>query len=118
MSHTNPSVRPRRGVNRRGAMRKPPRGKVKAECRIGPFGLGRNVARDLIDISQTGCLLILHEAVEAGSEVELALLNMHLIRPVKRSAVVIRCEPAEDGGYLTAVRFHKAIDYRDFYRLT
>jgi hypothetical protein len=49
--------------NRRASRRLRPRGKVKVTCRKGTLDLGPNVAVGLLDVSETGCRVMLREAL-------------------------------------------------------
>jgi hypothetical protein len=100
--------------NRRAAPRRLPRGGTKVTCLKGTLGLGKNLARALLDISETGMRLVLNSAVNATEDIEVTLLGPGQSRSVKAVGEVIWCVGAADGTFCVGVRFHKRLRYMDF----
>ena len=99
-------------ANRRVAPRRNARGRV--ECRPGSAGQGSNVAKSLLDISETGARLLLRQSIEPGRRVELRLHGWGHVSPLAVVAQVIWCEPAKDGMFRIGVRFEQHLSYHDF----
>ena len=62
--------------NRRGAMRKIPRGSVRVECRHGSSGLGKNIVAQFLDLSEGGARLVVTEALALQNEVEVSVSDL------------------------------------------
>ena len=71
MTQTSTAVR-----NRRLSRRQAPKGSTKATCHKGLFGLGRDVAVAVLDISQYGAQLVVKEALKPRQPVE--VVGRHL----------------------------------------
>jgi PilZ domain len=104
-------------VNRRGHVRRRPRGGVTVECRKGTLGLGPNLAGALVDLSTHGAGVILHTDLATRQEVEVCLRMTHG-RPVKVLAEVVYTLPLAKDGYRAGLQFLKPLGYADFARLT
>ncbi|MCS7167820.1 MAG: PilZ domain-containing protein [Gemmatales bacterium] len=102
---------------RRGHLRKAPRGRCVVHLFRGTFGLGRNVALELLDVSLSGIKLRLSEPLRVGEEVTLQLLGQGHLRPVKTVARVIWCRP-EHATYVAGLAFEKLLTYADFLHIT
>lgn len=105
------------GPNRRSSIRRPPRGKARVTCLKGSLGLGRNLAKSLLDISETGARLILTAALARGDEVEVTLSSPNLPRPIRLLGNVIRSIPDGEGHFAVGVRFQKSVNYAELSRL-
>jgi hypothetical protein len=112
MSQTTPAVR-----NRRLNRRQPPKGSTRATCHRGLFGLGRNIAVAVLDISEYGAQLVVKEPVKKGQAVEVSLEGLGRLRPIKLPAVVVWCVEGADGNHLVGTRFEKALSYADLLAL-
>lgn len=104
--------------NRRASRRHKPKRSTKAVVLKGAYGLGRNMALSLLDVSETGARLLIQEPLAPGQEVEITFESIALHRPVKRSATVVWCVAAEDGTYGVGVRFEKFLGFTDWQALT
>ncbi len=104
--------------NRRAARRHKPKRSTKVVCLKGAFGLGRNMALALLDVSETGTRLLIKESLAPGQEVEITFESMALYRPVKRSGAVVWCVAAQDGTFAVGVRFEKFLGFSDWQALT
>ena len=104
--------------NRRAAIRRMPKGKPRITCRKGSLGLGRNLAEDLVDISQTGVRLIVNAALVKGDEVELIVNSAGLPRPLQFLGDVVWAAASGDNRYSIGVKFRKHLSYDEFSRLT
>jgi hypothetical protein len=112
MNQTISAVRNRR-LNRRQA----PKGSTKATCNKGRFGLGRDVAVAVLDISQYGAQLVVKEALKRGQPVEVGLEGLGRQRPIRLPAVVVWCVEGADGNHLVGARFERSLSYADMQAL-
>src|SRR5487761_1683207 len=99
--------------NRRRTRRKSPKKTVKLQCRKGPWGMGPNVARTLLDLSLDGARLILATALQSGQEVALSLEGPWHVRPIAVPARVRWCAALADGSYCVGVHFEKTLPYHE-----
>ncbi len=99
--------------NRRRARRRPPRKTVKLQCRKGPWGIGPNVARSLLDLSLDGVRLVIASAVENGQEVTVSLEGPWHKQPVVAQGRVRWCMPLPDGAFCIGVHFDKTLPYQE-----
>jgi hypothetical protein len=104
--------------NRRLDRRRMPRGRIQVACLKGTLGLGRNVARQLLDLSETGARLIVVSQLQFGQEVELTVQSRGHGRLIKRAAAVMWCAPIQDGEWQVGIRFQKRFEYADLLQLT
>ena len=81
------------------------------ECRAGVHGSGCNVARGLVNVSETGAQLLASAALELGQRVQLVLRGEYDRVPHNMLGDVIRCEPVEEGTYRLGVRFDSRLPY-------
>lgn len=100
-------------LNRRGALRKPPRRSIRLQCRRGALGLGANVGHALLDISETGVRLVTKHMLEPGAEVEIVLEGYGMPGPIRRLGRVRWAVPTDDGHCCTGVHFDKLLSFRD-----
>jgi hypothetical protein len=84
----------------------------RIECRRGSHGLGADLARAAVDLSQTGACLVLKAALERGQEVELIIHGHGLPRPLRRLGRVVWAVPADDGCRV-GIHFANPIPYMD-----
>jgi hypothetical protein len=112
MTQTSTAVR-----NRRLCRRQVPRGSTKATCHKGLFGLGRDVAVAVLDMSQYGAQLVVREALKPGQPVEVGLEGLGRQKPIKLPAVVVWCVQGADGNYLVGARFERGLSYADMQTL-
>ncbi len=104
-------------ANRRRSQRRKPRNTVKVECRKGGHGLGVNLAKTLLDVSDSGVRLIISQALDLLSEVEIVIGGYGMKAPIKRLAIVRWQLKLEGGLFCTGIEFQKRIDYRDWQNL-
>jgi Tfp pilus assembly protein PilZ len=62
-------------------------------CYRGSTDLGANLAVSLLDVSETGALLVLRAYLEAGQEVTLLLEGQGHLRPIRLLGKVAWCTP-------------------------
>ena len=97
--------------NRRAGRRLAPRGNARVTCRRGAFDLGANLAQRMLDVSQTGAQLVLHEELPTGHEVSVCLEAGASGKRVLRVANVAWCRVDAAGGFRVGLRFQKPIGY-------
>jgi hypothetical protein len=112
MTQTSTSVRNRR-LNRRQA----PRGSTRATCHKGLFGLGRDIAVAVLDMSLYGAQLVVKEALKPGQPVEVGLEGLGRQKPIRLPAAVVWCVQGADGNYLVGTRFERSLSYADMQAL-
>jgi hypothetical protein len=105
------------GRNRRLNRRQAPKGSTKATCHKGLFGLGRDIAVGVLDISQYGAQLVVKEALKRGQPIEVGLEGLGRQKPIKLPAVVVWCVEGADGNHLIGARFERALSYADMQAL-
>ena len=106
-----------RNANRRKSPRRRPRGTVRLECRKGSFGLGANLALNLLDVSDSGVRLVLTEPLQSGAEVEVLISGYGMRDTIKRLAVVRWQVTLDTGHFCVGIEFQKRIPYRDWQML-
>jgi c-di-GMP-binding flagellar brake protein YcgR len=104
----NPPVTNRRRTRRQSAKRM-----VKLQCQKGTMGLGKNLARQLLDISTDGARLVIGEVLPINQEVILSLELPWQGRPLAVPARIRWCMALVDGAHCVGVVFDKTIPYRD-----
>jgi hypothetical protein len=105
------------GRNRRLNRRQVPKGSTKATCHKGMFGLGRDVAVRILDMSQYGAQLVVKEALKSGQPVEVGLEGLGRQKPIRLPAFVVWCVEGADGNFLVGARFERALSYADMQAL-
>jgi hypothetical protein len=104
-------------ANRRRSQRRKPRTSVKVECRKGSHGLGANLAKSLLDVSDSGVRLIVAQELDLESEVEIIIGGYGMKAPIKRLGTVRWLLKLEGGLFCAGIEFQKHIDYRDWQNL-
>jgi PilZ domain-containing protein len=107
-----------KALNRRGTSRRPPRGRIKVECHVGTTGLGRNIARQLLDLSRTGARLLVTQELAAEVEVELCVTSYGRPKPLRAPALVVRSQPAEEGLHVLSIHFERPLDFASWQQVT
>ena len=97
----------RRRTPRRAAKRS-----VRAECRLGPRGLGADVGAVLFDVSEFGLRLVLTAAVSPGQEVEVTL-KPQSGRDTRHVAEVVWCAPRDAATWWAGLRLRQPLNYAD-----
>jgi hypothetical protein len=80
--------------------------------------LGANLARGLLDLSETGIRLILGTPLDPKQEIEVSLLSPRFLRPIKLLANVVWCQATAEGTFCVGARFQKRLPYADFQAIT
>ena len=104
--------------NRRIAVRRPFKGKVKVTCYKGLLDLGRNIAVKLLDVSESGMCLTVNIALEKSQEVLILLESQRHARPIRTPGVVMWCIPSDEGNWKVGIRWNKYLSYADFTHFT
>jgi hypothetical protein len=105
------------GVNRRGSIRRKPKG-VQICCRRGAAGVGPDIAMLLRSISESGARLLVTSALNSGEEVEVEFRSASYPKVIRLIAEVVRCKACPGNVYCAAVSFQKRLNYAEFSRLT
>ena len=106
-----PSSSPPPLVDRRLSPRRPARPGSKVFCLQGGYGVGRNIALAVLDISETGVRLRLRELLQRGQEIRVGFLPPGFFREFRMSGVVVWCVPAHDGTHLAGVRLDEPLSF-------
>jgi hypothetical protein len=104
--------------NQRRTRRRRPKGSTKFACHTGPFGLGPNVAVQVLDVSEAGVRLVVQAALRPGQEIQVSLEGVARSRPVKAVARVVWAVEAADGNYCVGAQFERTLSYADLQHLT
>ena len=99
--------------NRRRSIRHNTKRTTKVTCHGGKLGLGPNIARQVLDISETGARLRVSAECEAKQEIKLHLNSLSSRKPLIAEGEVVWCVATADGDYCIGVQFRKPIPYRD-----
>jgi hypothetical protein len=91
---------------------------TRVSCRLGSYGLGAELARSVVDLSEGGACITLTARIDPGQEVEITLDGPGGQRSVRLPARVAWCDKAPDGGYWAGLEFEKYLAYRDLTELT
>jgi hypothetical protein len=105
-------------ANRRRTRRCQANGQTRTECRKGTFGFGRNVAVNVLDLSETGARLVVRTPLDRGDEVELLLAGHGLTKPLRQLGKVVWSLPLPDDCHAIGVAFDKPLPYVTLQRLT
>ncbi len=104
-------------ANRRRSQRRKPRRSVLVQCRKGSHGLSANIAKELLDTSDSGIRLVVSQELAPRSEVEIVIGGYGLKAPIKRIGYVRWQVKLENGLFCIGVHFQKHIEYRDWQNL-
>lgn len=104
-------------TNRRRSQRRKPRTSVKVECRKGAYGMGANLAADLLDISDSGVRMIVKQQLDVKTEVEVVVNGYGMKQAIKRVGNVRWQLKLDSGLFCIGIEFQKRIDYRDWQNL-
>ena len=104
--------------NRRKSPRRRPRSSVRVECRKGSSGFGPNLVATVLDLSDTGVCVILTQALDPRSEVEVLVTAYCIKETIKRLANVRWQLQLENGQFCTGLEFQKRLPYRDWQNLS
>ena len=104
-------------LNRRSSRRSPLRGTVRIECRKGAHGLGPDLVKFPLDISETGVRLVLKVALAEGQEVEVLISGGHG-KPLKRTGRIIWSVPTENNCHVVGLRFDGHLPFGELQGMT
>jgi hypothetical protein len=104
-------------ANRRRSSRRKPRRSVIVECRKGSHELGANLAKELLDTSDSGIRLVVAQALDLQSEVTIVISGYGMKEPIKCLGIVRWRLKLESGLFCIGVHFRKQINYRDWQNL-
>jgi hypothetical protein len=93
------------------------KGGCRVQCRRGTLDLGPDLALQIVDVWPDGAGLLVKEPLDDGAEVSSVLEGPGSSPPVKRTASVVRCQPAREG-YLADIEFHKRLERAELLSLT
>ena len=110
-----PSDQP--GKNRRLQRRRSAKGGARVVCRANAMGLGPNVAKSLLDLSEAGAHVEVTVGMMKHQEVELELCSVSLLRPIKTLAEVIWCVPYAENLFHVGLRFRRLLTFQDLQAL-
>jgi hypothetical protein len=111
MLMNEPAKRSLSVADRRASRRRPARCSVCIECRKGMLGLGRNLAKRFLDLSETGVRLLLSADLPPGEEAEILFEPRGAGKPIKRIARVVWSVKADADGYCVGLHFDKPLSY-------
>jgi hypothetical protein len=106
-----------RGRNRRLGPRRDAQPGVRLVCVLGAAGFGPNVARSLLDISESGARFLIRSAVERGREVEVTLQGPADRQPLTVRGSVVWCLPVASAEFCVGIRFQHYLSYDELCRL-
>ena len=104
-------------ANRRESTRRKARTSVLLTCRIGALGMGPNISRSVLDISDTGVRLVVRKELVLPMEVEISITSYGMRQPILRLAEVRWQVELADGAFCVGIEFHKRLSYRDWQTL-
>jgi hypothetical protein len=105
-------------VNRRNFLRRLASSKIKVICRKGNLDMGPNLAKAVLDISESGVRLVLKAPIEVGQYVSVSLEGVLHMRPIVCTGKVVWTAELAEGGYCVGVRLEKYLTYKDIRLLT
>lgn len=114
MAKPNPSSH----RNHRRTRRQEARPSSRVYCYLGPLGLGRNHALNLINLSEEGACIVTRALLEVTQVVELNLESLQHRRPVRIIGEIVWSRPMGDGTFSAGVRFERTLPWRDVQHLT
>jgi hypothetical protein len=107
-----PTDVPKREKKREGK-RHPPRTQVKVFCFQGAFGMGRNVALTLENLSEKGACVKTSAPLNLGQEVQVHLESVQHPRAVVVDGQVVWARSLGDR-HQAGVRFERPLAWKDF----
>jgi hypothetical protein len=100
--------------NRRRTERRRPRSSVHVECRKGAYGFGPNIARLVLDMSESGLSMVISQELAALSEVEVTIGGYGIRKPFKRVGTIRWQVKTETGNFCVGIEFQKQLPYREW----
>ena len=104
--------------NQRAFSRRLARPSVKVTCHRGSSGLGPNLAKRLLDVSEFGVRLIVNVPLKVGEEMSITLMGVLQMRPVAVVGTVVWLSQTADGDYQVGVKLEKALSHENRQLLT
>jgi hypothetical protein len=104
-------------AERRASWRRELRSDARVECRKGMMGLGPNLVRAFLDLSETGIRLVVSTPLNQGQIVEVVVGGTG-VTAVKRLANVVWTLPAVTGGSGVGLRFQEPLPFAVTQQLT
>jgi hypothetical protein len=92
---TPTTASPTQQINRRSSRRATVCSFAKIECRRGSIGLGPNILKSVVNLSETGIAVVARGKLDSGQEVELLFNGVDNGKALKRLARVIWSRPAD-----------------------
>jgi hypothetical protein len=103
--------------NRRRSRRQQPKGSTRVTIYPNRMGLGKNIATQLLDVSETGIRAVVLCELAVASEVEINI-DSPGCEKLKLLAKIVWSVPTADGHFVIGAEFGKAIRHADLHRLT
>jgi hypothetical protein len=104
--------------NRRAFLRRPTKSKVKVICRKGAMDMGPNLAKTVLDVSESGVRLLSNVPLEIGQEVTISLEGVSHMRPIVRTGKVSWAVRTAEGDCCVGISLDKYLAYQDIRHLT
>jgi hypothetical protein len=90
----------------------------KVYCYLGPLGLGRNYALNLVNLSEEGACIVTRALLQVNQVLELNLESLQHRRPVRILGEVVWSRSLGDGTFTAGVRFERTLPWQDVQSLT
>ncbi len=100
-------------ANRRSSRRLSTRRTATIEICKGALGLGKNIAVQLLDISEGGVRAIVSSELLNKQEVEVTLSGYGVRKSIKRLSAVSWVHKLETGEFAVGIHFDKALAFKD-----
>jgi hypothetical protein len=102
-----------------GPAAKPARRHMGVVCRPGTSGLGPNLARGLVDLTEDRIQVRLNAPIALKAEVEVELTPPGVGKPLKLRGAVVTCRPSTDGkSFVAKVLLRHRLTFRQLAELT
>jgi hypothetical protein len=97
-----------------GPVARHPRRNLAVVLRPGTTGLGPNIARGLVDLTEDRLKVRLNAPVRVGEDVEVELTPPGIGRPLKLRGTVSACRPSRDGkAFVAKVQLRHRLTFRE-----
>lgn len=102
-----------------GSAAKPARRHMGVVCRAGTSGLGPNLARAVVDLTEDRIKVRLNAPIPLNEEVEVELTPPGVGKPFKLRGSVATCRPSTDGkSFIAKVLLRHRLTFRQLAELT
>jgi hypothetical protein len=98
--------------NKRGSQRRGPKANTRVICYSNPLALGPNLARHLLDLSESGVRLLTNKELKVGQHIAVEFSGVGR-KNVVISAAVVWVKPAEEGQFCVGAKFEKDLPWAD-----